>query len=349
LALGGYSFPPQSEGDPAFADGWALEFEKLIVVFDKVTLAETPDLSPSDQSLTGKIVAELDGPWAIDLHQGGPLPGKGGGDEQAYPIGVIANQNKNGNASFDPEVRYVVSFDSVAATSGAQLLQIDAADPDWQAMVQNGWNVFYAGTATWKGDAPEVSCSSTNSNYDFAQIPRVVHFRFGFATPTSYINAQNPDNDPALALAGEDHQRGVQVKTNVQAVVQVTFHTDHPFWESFVHDTPSHFDPLAAIAKKQPNGDYQVTLDDAQGVDYTAFKDSAGKPLPWRACAPGYLPPNKNPQMGFDSLSIPHNPSGDPAMVIRDYRDFMRYDQSTQGHLNSDGLAFVERHYPSPQ
>ena len=28
--------------------------------------------------------------------------------------------------------------------------------------------------------------------------------------------------------------------------------------------------------------------------------------------------------------------------------DYMTYDQSTQGHLNSDGLCFVDRHYPSP-
>ena len=34
--------------------------------------------------------------------------------------------------------------------------------------------------------------------------------------------------------------------------------------------------------------------------------------------------------------------------ALRDYRDFMTYDQSTQGHLNSDGLCFVKRNYPSP-
>jgi hypothetical protein len=62
-----------------------------------------------------------------------------------------------------------------------------------------------------------------------------------------------------------------------------------------------------------------------------------------------YQPPNTSSQMGFDSLSIPYNPAGNPAMVIRDYQDYMRYDQSTQGHLNSDGLCYVQRHYPSPQ
>ena len=88
--------------------------------------------------------------------------------------------------------------------------------------------------------------------------------------------------------------------------------------------------------------------EDAVGVDYTAFTYK-GMKLPWHACQPGYTPPNNNAQMGFDSLTVPHNPSGDPATSMRDYADYMTYDQSTQGHLNSDGLCFVQRHYPSPQ
>src|SRR5262249_19152556 len=119
---------------------------------------------------------------------------------------------------------------------------------------------------------------------------------------------------------------------------------------SITHDTPAHFDQLAALATQDKNDDWRVaTLDLTQGVNFLAFRDRTGAPLPWRACAPGYAPPNRNPQMGFDSQSIPFNPAGDPASVLRDYRDYVRYNQSTQGHLNSDGLCFVERHYPSPQ
>jgi hypothetical protein len=33
---------------------------------------------------------------------------------------------------------------------------------------------------------------------------------------------------------------------------------------------------------------------------------------------------------------------------MRDYADYLTYNQSTQGHLNSDGLCFVSRNYPSP-
>ena len=38
------------------------------------------------------------------------------------------------------------------------------------------------------------------------------------------------------------------------------------------------------------------------------------------------------------------------ASALRDYRDFIQYVQSTQGHLNSgEGLCFSQRHYPSPR
>ena len=52
--------------------------------------------------------------------------------------------------------------------------------------------------------------------------------------------------------------------------------------------------------------------------------------------------------MSFDSQGIPFEPGGDPTTTLRDYRDFMTYAQSTQGHLNADGLCFVRRNYPSP-
>jgi len=101
------------------------------------------------------------------------------------------------------------------------------------------------------------------------------------------------------------------------------------------------------LAVKDAQGTYVVTLDNAVGVNYTAFKFQDG-PLPWRSCLDGYTPPTVDPQMGFDSLSIPYRPGGDPATALRDFADYLAYNQSTQGHLNADGLCFVERHYPSP-
>jgi hypothetical protein len=52
-------------------------------------------------------------------------------------------------------------------------------------------------------------------------------------------------------------------------------------------------------------------------------------------------------QMHFDPQAI--GKSTDPTTGFRDYYDFATYNQSTQGHLNSDGLCAVQRHYPSPQ
>jgi hypothetical protein len=63
-------------------------------------------------------------------------------------------------------------------------------------------------------------------------------------------------------------------------------------------DSPAHFDPLAALAVKNADGSHAVTMDEAVGVDYTAFQFEKN-PLPWRACAPGCQPPNANKQMGF--------------------------------------------------
>ena len=59
LALGGYGFPPADADAARFVDGWEVRFTKVIAVFDQVTLSENPDLSPTDQSKTGKKVAEI--------------------------------------------------------------------------------------------------------------------------------------------------------------------------------------------------------------------------------------------------------------------------------------------------
>jgi len=52
--------------------------------------------------------------------------------------------------------------------------------------------------------------------------------------------------------------------------------------------------------------------------------------------------------MAFDPQSVPHCTGNDRAMGLCDYFDYTTYNQSTQGHLNSDGLCFVKRNYPSP-
>jgi len=51
----------------------------------------------------------------------------------------------------------------------------------------------------------------------------------------------------------------------------------------------------------------------------------------------------------FDVGSVPYDAAASPEEARRDYRDYVHYVQSTQGHLNGgEGLCFVQRRYPSP-
>ncbi|MES1176911.1 MAG: hypothetical protein ABUL62_21495 [Myxococcales bacterium] len=350
LALTGYAFPPASASDAAFVDGWDVRFSHLLTTIDKLTLSENPDYQKGSQAVTGKVVGEVDGPWAVDLSHGDPryLAGKGGAGEQAVPIAALASQNKNGGAAFSSDgTRYAFGFDVIPASNDAQNVNLDPeALADYEAMVSSGCAVLYVGTATFKGDPAFAGCVTEES----ASWPKVVDFRLCFKSPTSYVNCQNPDNDPAKPLSDdEESERGIAFLSNSSVIAQVTLHTDHPFWDSVLHDSPAHFDQFAARAAASDSAGL-VTLEDTVGVDYTAYTDARGNPVNWRYCVepPTDVHPKLVGAMRFDPRSVQSATGSDPATGLRDYYDFATYNQSTQGHLNSDGLCFVRRNYPSP-
>jgi hypothetical protein len=360
LALGGYRFPPASPDDVAFVDGWDLRYDRVLTTFDHITLSLGPDKSPTDASLCddghggaitcgtgGSVIAEVDGPFAVDLHQGGPLPGAGGGDERAVAVAALTGQ-------LDPTARYGFGFEVVAATAAAHNINLDADGlADYREMIAHGYTTLLVGTAVWKGnrdgDLGDPGCTQTAlaQGYDFAALPRTVAFRLGLTAPTVYRNAQNPANDPAAAFPGEEHQRGVAVVANQPTIAQLTFHLDHVFWESLVHDSPAHFDQFAAVLAGAPTR--TITLEDFRGVSLQPVIDARGNPVPWRSCLPSadYTPPGTG-AMTFDTLSVPVDPTGNPANALRDFYDYTIYNHSTFGHLNSDGLSFVDRQYASP-
>jgi hypothetical protein len=350
LALTGYAFPPASDADAAFVDGWQVRFSRLLTTIDKITLSENPDYQKGSQAVTGKRVAEVDGPWAVDLSHRDPsyLAGKGGAGEQAVPIAALASQNQNGNDAFATDgTRYAFGFDVIAARDDAQNVNLDPdALADYQAMVSEGCAVLYVGSATFKGDPGVPGCVTDESK----SWPKTVDFRLCFKSPTSYLNCQNPDNDPAKPISpDEESERGIAFLSNASVIGQVTLHTDHPFWDSVLHDSPAHFDQFAARAVASGSGAL-VTLEDTVGADYTAYTDAAGNPVDWRYCIepPTDVHPKLVGAMRFDPHGVPGAAFSDPATGLRDYYDFASYDQSTQGHLNSDGLCFVRRNYPSP-
>lgn len=349
LALTGYAFPPASDSDAAFVDGWDVHFDRLLTTIDALTLSENPDQQKGTQLGTGKQVARVNGPWAVDLshRDASYLPGKGGGNELAVPIAALNNQNENGGRAFATDgTRYAFGFDVIAADESAQNVNLDAdALADYEQMTQAGCAVLYVGRATFKGD-PQVDGCVTEASQSR---PQTVNFRFCFKSPVSYLNCQNPDNDPAEPISSaEEHQRGIAFLNGSSVIAQVTLHTDHPFWDSVLHDSPAHFDQFAARATST-GGSASVTLEDTQGVDYTAYTDTLGKPVDWRYCIepPTDVHPKLVGAMRFDPHGVPASDQ-DPAAGLRDYYDFATYNQSTQGHLNSDGLCYVKRNYPSP-
>jgi hypothetical protein len=384
-AIAGYPYPPFDPSQTWMVDGWNWKIEKYIVVVDHVTLWSDPNQSPSDQSQHGPKVAHADGPFVVDLHKGGPLDGKGGGGEQALAITTLSNQNDNGGAAFDPSTTYGFGFSTVPAPSDGSAINVNldsSEQADYQYMVKGGYSVYYYGTATWAGDQMGPSgfpgmCTQTCTNassgddggagdasasdaggtcggYDFTKLPATMTFQLGFSTPTNYVNCIN------YTVSEQENAtvRGVQTSISQSVVEQVTVHMDHPFWESFEEDTPVHWDQIAAqyIGVSSP----VAHTEDMKGVPFSPFTDKRGSAMPWRDCEPTLYTPPTNGAMSFSTLSVPQDPRGtctgtvgqdfskDNCPAIRDYYDFMRYTQSTQGHLNSQGLCYIDRQYPAP-
>ncbi len=341
-ATDGFLFPTGSE--VAFADGWELHFSHLIVTIDDVTLSENPDKAPTDQSQTDTAVARAKGPWAIDLAIEGTVPGAGG-EGLATPLTTIANQTLNGGKAFALDRRYAFGFSIVEATDAATRVNFEGdaeANAAYDTMISEGYAVYYVGTATFKGD----SCETSDDGYDFDAVPGELSFELGFETPTSYLNCQNQDND-GDPFDGEEYQRGIAPFADRPATAQITLHAEHPWFSDVIHDSALQFDPMASRLVGKPSGTV-LTLDDMTDDDPTALTDGAGSPLPNRVCDGSDLPAGA--QRGFGVGSLPVNPSGDPKTDLRDYRDFVAYVQSTQGHLNGgEGLCYVRRNYPSPR
>ncbi|TMQ04036.1 MAG: hypothetical protein E6J90_52400 [Deltaproteobacteria bacterium] len=366
FAKDGYAFPPISPDQVVFVDGWAVSYDRVLTTFDHITLSDGPDKVPTDQSRcddgkggtilcgTGSsVVAQVDGPFAIDLHKGGPLADADGADMDVAPVAALTGRSKQGNAAFDPTMKYAFGFAVVAATLQARNVNLDAAGiTDYQEMVAKGYTTLLVGTATWqgnnKGNLTGSGCTQTavTPAYDFSALPRTVKFRLGFTAPTIYRNAQNPQLTGA-PLGGEEHPRGVTTVANQSTIAQLTFHLDHAFWESFVHDSPAHFDTYAAryAGMTAPT----ARLEDFKGYALKPFIDPQGRTLPWRSCLPAtdYTAPG-DAAMTFDTRTVQVSANGDPSKVIRDFYDYNTYNHSTFGHLNADGLSFVDRQYPSP-
>lgn len=342
IATDGVSFPDGSEVH--FVDGWALELSHVLVTVGNVTLAENPDLVPTDQSQTGAVVARVTGPWAIDLHVPGALPAAGG-EGLATELGWLQNQTERGGAAFATDQRYAFSYETLPASHDATIVNFagDAeAEAAYARMIETGATVLYVGTARFEGGS---GCTSSSSSYDFARMPTVVPFSLSFRTPTRFLNCQNQDNQGA-PLPDEEAERGIAVPAHTSALAQMTLHLEHVWFSATAHDPALRFDALAAQLVGKPRGSV-VTLDDLRNIDPTAITDAEGTPVPFRSCDGSPLPKGK--QLRFDSGSVAVDRGSPADQALHDLRDFVEYVQSTQGHLNGgEGLCYVQRRFASP-
>jgi hypothetical protein len=351
LAVTGYDFPPANADATFLVDGWIFRLDRMLVTVDHVELWDNPDAVPANQSEHGcSRAAHVDGPWAIDLHKGGPLTGEGGSPEQAQPFASIKSMDDG--SSFDTTARYAFGFQTVAATASAKNVNLDADGlRDYADMIAHGYTVLYVGTVSRPASDACTASVGDGAAFDFAKLPKTLPFRLGFATPTSYVNCQNGSEFPgSKGINSEDYLRGIQFRSDRSVIGQITIHADHPFWESFAEDSALRFDQIAAhyVGVTDP----VATIEDMKGVDFTAFTDEVGAALPMRTCVDAslYTPPYPvGEQLHFDPLKVLVSQTAtDPRKALRDYYDYVRYTQSTQGHLNSQGLCFVSRNFPSP-
>lgn len=327
LAENGYDYASNPAANQAvFADAWEIRFDRYLVVLDHARLNQ-PGPDPSMRAGLGGLVAELDGPWMVDLHQHGALEGAGGPPETAIPLGIIRTPSAGG--MFDPTVRYAFSFDTVAASVNVLNVNLPESDADAASqMIAHGWTKYFSGTATYRGRV-----SSTSVDPTFRQYPTTVNFAFGFGDPASYINCHNPE----IGQMDTASTRGIQPSVSRHVRAQITMHTDHFFWdEADVEGTPLHFDPIAARAVgfgADAGSRLSVSLDQLANDPPAALVDAFGAPVLDRS----------GQTMGISDNSPPPAYSVHSAGAsIHDLRDFVVYNARGQGHLNSDGLCFVQ-------
>ncbi|MCA3016202.1 MAG: hypothetical protein INH41_27780 [Myxococcaceae bacterium] len=345
----GFGFPPKAGStEPFFIDGWEVKYEHLVTTVDNVTLSSNPDMNPNAPAMTGPVVARATGPWAIDLAKEGPVAAKEM-EGKAFPLVRLTNQNAvAGTPAFSTTAKYAFGFDLVAADGNPIDVNLDAdAKAAYQTMRANGWSYWVKGTATYRGAMGTPACRSTVAAYDYARIPKVVNFSFGWRVPASYKNCKNQELTPM-------DSRGVQLGANgAEAVAQVTLHNDHPFWDALEEDAPLRFDAIAA-RKSVPAGMtapamVSVTNADLQGVDLEALADAQGTRLPIRYCGATSSTERTMGALAYDPKGVPVNAMGG-AGGLKDLYDYMAYNLSTLGHLNAgEGLCVVQRQYPSPQ
>ena len=340
LGISGLPFEPVTSGDPYFVDGWNMTFSEYIFVVANVRLNPDPLKDETWQDMGSPPVAVKPGPYVMDAHRAAGFTGKDG-VEPASGL-FLWTQQDNGSA-FDTSARYAFSYDEVKAQVPAFNVNLNDAElPDYALMVQQGWDKFIRGTATYVGTGVYTDSTDPDAGAiaqaHFAALPTTVNFAFGWNDSTSMLNCVNYDwggSDPESDLAN----RGVSTNTSGTYIAQITMHTDHVFWDKLRQEGANlRFDPIAAYA---PLDGGTFFLNDSPQKIATTFND--GVKLPDRAPFQTNPSPNAGP-IGSDG-------TGDGTQVVLNVNGttglngalnaFMAFSAQSQSHLNAQGLCYI--------
>jgi hypothetical protein len=322
----GLPFPPISQSDPWFADGWSMTFDEILTVVGNFRVS--PGATQyADWSKLNPPVATKSGPYVVDMHKPVGFLGKDGSE----PAQAIFKWDTQDNGQpFDTSVRYAFSYDVMKAVYPVANvnLSLPSQQADYDLMVSKGWSKLYRGTATYVGTGtyPVASIQAK-----FAALPKTVKFYFGWNDATSYINCENSDITGLGAAT-----RGLQPSPSAAIIAQVTLHVDHMFWDKvLIEGTPLRFDPIAVWAPAN-SGTVPVDLTTILHRPLAAtFSDGSSLPDRGPYQTAGWTSDQTPPSQVILSLN------GLPLANAPDMINFMAFSTQSQMHMNANGLCYV--------
>lgn len=185
-----------------FEDGWSVKYDEFLIVLGDVRL-EKPD---------GAERASLADAVLFDLTEAGP-----------QPFGTIDGLSEGHWDEF--------GFSNLVASTETERADSASAD-EWQLMVEAGYSVKIAGTAS-NGDEHK-------------------HFSWGFSNPVRYAGC--------VDVSAGQQTSGVMLGDGADTEAQLTLHGDHLFYDDLA--SPEAKLRFAVIAAADSDDDGEITLEE---------------------------------------------------------------------------------------
>lgn len=219
VSVWGEAYIEDSIPAEVFEDGWSVKYDEFLIVLADVTV----------EKKEGEKGGSLDQALLFDLTEAGP-----------HSVGSVDSLAEGNWDEF--------GFSSLAADDETQPSDSASAD-DWELMVDGGYNVYVAGTAS-KADERK-------------------HFAWGFSEPVRYASC--------VDVRGGQQTSGVVVGDGAEVEAQLTIHGDHLFYDDLASpEAKLRFEVIAAADADDDGEVTLVELADVQLADLSADQGSYG-------------------------------------------------------------------------